>query len=136
MKQTVPFVALGLLLLTGLVVQRVDAQGPQDDATLDQRLAALEAAVAEQKQINKDLHVRLEETITYLDKMQKTGLALLADLDQVEQLGFTAGINYESRVLMLATFRGYWGAQQRGLPAASPPPAEQEEGGRVVRRRQ
>jgi len=135
MKQTVPFVALGLLLLTGLVVQRVEAQGPQDGATLEKRVAALEASVAEQKQINQDLHARLEETITYLDKMQKSGRLLLGDLDQVEEMGFTAGINYESREAMLAGFRDYWGAQQSGLPAVSPPPVRQEEGGRVVRRR-
>jgi uncharacterized coiled-coil protein SlyX len=118
------------------VVQRVDARGPQDESTLDKRVAALEAAVAEQKQINQDLHVRLEQTIVYLDKLQKSGQALQVDLIEVEDLGFTAGINYQSRELMLAAFRDYLGAQQDGLPAVVPPPAEEVEQGRVIRRRQ
>ena len=136
MKQIAPFLALGLLLLAGLVVPRVAAQAPQDPSTLEKRVAALEAALTEQKQINQDLHTRLEQTIAYLDKMQKSGLALLADLDQVEALGFTAGINYESRELMLDGMRAYWSAQQAGLPAVAPPPADEEANGRVVRRRQ
>ncbi len=136
MKQTVPFVALGLFLLTGFVFQRVDAHEQEDQSTLEKRVAALEAVVAEQKQINQDLHVRLEETIVYLDKMRASGQALLADLVQVEELGFTAGINYQSRELILAGFRGYLSAQQSGLPTVVPPPAEKKEDGPVVRRRQ
>ena len=136
MKEIVPYVVAGLLLLTGIVVPRVAAQ--DQDSTLEQRVGALEAALAEQQQINKDLHTRLEQTITYLDKMANSGGVLIGQLDQVEEMGFTAGINYQSRELMLDAMRAHWGTGLEGLPAVAPPPAQEDakQNGRVVRRRQ
>ena len=136
MKEIVPYVVAGLLLLTGFVVPRVAAQGPQDQSTLEQRVGALEAALAEQQQVNKDLHTRLEQTIVYLDKMANSGGLLVGELNQVEELGFTAGINYQSRELMLDALRAHLSAGLEGLPAVTPPPAEEKSNGRVVRRRQ
>lgn len=135
MKKIVPFVVAGLVLAAGLVAPRVNAR-PQDSKTLEQRVAALEQSLGKQKQENQDLHARLEQTIAYLDKMTKSGQLLLSQLDQVEALGFTSGINYQSRELMLKAMREYWGAQQEGLPAAAPEPGEAKEGGPVVRQRQ
>lgn len=132
MKKIVPFVVAGLVLAVGLVAPRVDAR-PQDSKSLEQRVAALEQSQSKLEQENKDLHVRLEKTIAYLDKMTKSGQLLLSQLDQVEKLGFTSGINYQSRELMLKAMREYWSAQQEGLPAVAPPPDEAQQGGRVLR---
>jgi hypothetical protein len=55
---------------------------------------------------------------------------LLGRLDEVEALGFTKGINYESRETLLSGMRAYWGARKQGLPKVAPKPADDGAAGR------
>lgn len=92
---------------------------PQDpsQSALEKRVAALEEDLAEQRRLHAETRALLDETLAYLDTWAQDSQKLLGVLDASEQAGFTAGINFRSRELMLAGFREYWNAQSKGLPA-------------------
>jgi len=103
------------------------AQAPQGP-TLDERVAALERALADEEAQHAETRALLDTTLIYLDAQSQAANKLLAVLDQAEAEGFTAGINFRSRELLLAGFRAYWGTKGKGLPEPKTPPQAQEAG--------
>lgn len=113
-----PLTAIGLLfaLSFGLGL----AQSPPEADPLEPRVQALEAQVAA---LSKDLAVqaaRVEQTSGYLAAEKHRAAALLKTLDLSEQEGFTAGINYRSREVLLAGLRSWARGQGLDLTGAKP----------------
>jgi len=112
------------LLITGSLVVGGTPLAEDDDelrALVDLQaleLAELRLEVAE----TQDL---LALTATYLEAQAKAAKSLEATLTEAEALGFTAGINSNSRVALLKGWRSYLGDQQSGVPRLNAPePAE------------
>jgi hypothetical protein len=99
------------------------AQGGDDPLPgLEERVAALETALETERAAHADTRALLELTLDYLDAQAKGAGALMLTLDAAEQAGFTAGINFRSREILLEGWRAYWGGQQQGLPERKPKP--------------
>ncbi len=98
-----------------------EAQDSRGGSSLESRVAKLEEELAAEKKRHEEARALLDQTIVYLDAQAKGATALLGILDQSEQLGFTAGINPQSREVLLAGLRAYWGEKPKGLPQ---PPKE------------
>jgi len=94
------------------------AQEQQQD--LAQRVAQLEKELAELRLQTEASNKRVEEAVVYLDKQAEGAKTILAKLTESESLGFTKGINYESREVLLAAFRSYWGDASQGAPKPAP----------------
>lgn len=117
MKKTFSLVLAGAFLVSGLTVSRVRAHQDQDPRiALEERMIELEQVVAEFAARNEALNARLEQVIVYLDQRAKSGHTLLQEIGESESLGFTAGINFNSREVLIAAWRTYYGEQQKGLP--------------------
>jgi hypothetical protein len=122
MKKIVPLAAVCLLVLGGAVVSSANRvqDPPQEDLNgrvlrLEADLAKAEAALAQQAEL-------LAQTVEYLQGQSKAAKELLGALDEVEAAGFTAGINFRSRELLLASFRSYWGEELTGVPGVKTAP--------------
>lgn len=108
------------LLITGSLVVGATPQDQGDDelrAMVELQaleLAELRLEVAE----TQDL---LALTTTYLEAQAKAAKSLEATLKQAESLGFTAGINPNSRETLLSGWRAYLGDQQAGVPRLNEP---------------
>jgi hypothetical protein len=89
------------------------AQSPPQADPLEPRVQALEAEVAALKQDFAAQAARVAQTTGYLAAQKHRAAALLKTLDQSEQEGFTAGINYRSREVLLAGLRSW--ARGQGL---------------------
>jgi len=87
------------------------------DQTLENRVAQLERRLA-------DTEALLDETVGYLHTMAKASSSMLEVLDQSQELGFTAGINFKSREVLLAGFRAYWANAMKDVPGVPVEPAE------------
>jgi hypothetical protein len=109
------------LLLSIVLAGSAPRTAPQDQA-LEARVAALETELGSLKKVQTEMHALLEHMAAQLEAQAKSAQAMLAVLDQVEQLGFTAGINFESRVTLLAGMRAYLGTLTQGQ-AKTPAPA-------------
>lgn len=98
------------------------AARPQD--AQEARVAALEIELAALRKQNDETRALLEETVGYLNEQASAAKSLLGTLDRSEEAGFTKGINFQSREILLAGFRAYWGAAEKGVPKlpASPKP--------------
>ena len=117
MKKTFSLVLAGAFLVSGLTVSRVRAHQDQDPRiALEERMIELEQVVAEFAARNEALNARLEQVIVYLDQRAKSGHTLLQEIGESESLGFTAGINFNSREVLIAAWRTYHGEQQKNLP--------------------
>ena len=93
------------------------AQDPAPASGMTERLEALEQEVS---QLKSDLAAKTaaaEEVQRYLAGEKERGTALLKAFDEAEQAGFTAGINYRSREILLGGLRSYVKDAQKGLPA-------------------
>jgi len=119
MKKTFPFVLAGCLVAAALAMPHARAAQEEDDA--DPQLRELEARVHQLEGQLAATSDRLDEVIGYLRKQADGGRAVLGRLDESERLGFTAGINYASREVLLAAWRDYHGGQQKGLPKPARP---------------
>ncbi len=96
-------------------------QPPQEAATsLESRVAALEEVLAAERKRHDETRALLEQTLAYLDAQAKNAQTLLGVLDESQQLGFTAGINFQSREVLLGGLRAYWTEKPKGLPAVRP----------------
>jgi hypothetical protein len=104
MKTIWPVILVGAGVLSGLCF----SQGPQVDANA-QRLDRLEADMVETQAL-------LAQTLKYLDQQSKSASSMAATLDQAEAAGFTAGINYESRKILVKGWRDQLSALQKDLP--------------------
>jgi predicted TIM-barrel fold metal-dependent hydrolase len=137
MKSLATIAVLSALLLGSVA----GGQAAQDEATLLERVAALETeVVALRKQLDEkrglsaavELELaRAQETtsklLTYLHTRAQDARAVLTALDQSEAEGFTAGINARSRETLLAGFRAWHSGAEKGLPPAPKATADEEE---------
>jgi hypothetical protein len=104
----VPLAAFGLA--TGHALQ--DDGGA--DAALEARFGALEA--------------RLAQTEAYLQAQAKAAEALSAKLKEAEEAGFTSGINFRSREILVGAWRAQIKATTSGVPGAkTAAPAEKKQ---------
>jgi hypothetical protein len=120
MKKLLPLasVLLALPLLTGLSALTASPQESQEG--LEGRVAKLEEELAAAKKREQETRALLEQTLVYLEQRARSAQALLTALDESEREGFTAGINFRSREILLAGFRAYWGETPKGLPKPAP----------------
>jgi hypothetical protein len=125
MKNLLPVLALTTIPIAALPIFPSQEEKTQEDAvSVDQRLGALEARIAELAQRERELAKELEQVLAYFAKQSQAASALLAELDSCEALGFTAGINPQSREVLLAGFRAYYAEEQKDVPAKPAPAAE------------
>ena len=120
MKKIVPFLCVGALVAT--------LSFPQDPVTddagapdLSKRVEALEKDLAKTQARLEETQALLQETVAWVHARAKGSKALLGQLDASEEAGFTAGINFQSRVIFLAGLRSWFGGQDQGLPGAPKP---------------
>jgi len=127
MKNTLPaLLAIGLtsvLCLSAFALpKRADSGSTgaalrisQDDE-MEARMLALETEIKELKMSNKKQEALLTQAIKYLENQAKSGAKLAQVLDRSEGLGFTKGINFESREVMLSGLRAHTKALQEDVP--------------------
>jgi hypothetical protein len=126
MKTFVSAVALVLLVGGGLAFSQ--GQGGQDKNDAQKRIESLEQDLGAQKQkydaLAADVEttkVLLVKTLEYLDAQSKSAATMAETLDESERLGFTYGINPDSRTTLLAGWRAQLAAAQEALPAVPAP---------------
>lgn len=120
MKQTLALTSVALLFLLGLGL----AQDPPEDTLetkLTRRIDVLEREVATLRKEADAGRTLAEETTRYLAGAKERSEALQKVLDESEALGFTAGINFDSRKVLLAGWRAYLSGEADGLPGAKKP---------------
>ncbi len=114
---------LCIMLFAGLCAGVVTI--PQDqDKPLEQRVQQLEKEL-------REVRSTLDAAIGYLRENARATAALGRSLDSSESLGFTKGINPNSREVMLSGFRKWIGATQTGLPVAPKRVQAVEAGGKA-----
>lgn len=114
------------LLLGGsaLVAQQTPPKDSDQDALatrVDKLEKALAAANVQVRGLTDELgktEALLDQTVRYLQDQSKSAAQLAQALDQVEQLGFTYGINPKSREALLAGWRERLSAERAGVPGA------------------
>lgn len=126
----VSFLALttvGSLALTRAEEGSVAAQKP--DAT--QKIDVLERDLISTRQKLEEVSAELVETKTllaktigYLEAQSKSAATMKETLDQAETAGFTKGINFESREILLRGWREQLDALQQNVPTPLPPKSE------------
>lgn len=127
MKKLLPVASFLLVSTSALLLLRASApaqaaQQPGVQAQgLEARVAALEMALAAEKQRNDETRAQLEQTLAYLDKQAKAAQTLLGVLDESEAQGFAMGENWHSRETLLAGLRAYWRGAEGGLPKPAAP---------------
>lgn len=99
------------LLLLGLGAGRAQA-APQEDG-LAARVGELERRVAELALANQRLELEAQQNARVFEALAAEGKSLAASVDESENLGFTAGINPQSRVVLLSAFRRLSGQLQK-----------------------
>ena len=116
-----PFVALACVATVALARPSAPAaQDPDGDAATVEALAAevaqlrfeIERLTAE----STDLSERTAALEGGFQTMSKSAQELMKTLDRSEEQGFTAGINFESRVTLLTGWRKHLGALKSAGP--------------------
>lgn len=122
--------ALVLVLLVGAGVGFSQGQGPDKPDPM-KRVEAVEKDLEAQRQkcdaLAADLEAtkaQLKETLAYLDAQAKSASAMAATLDESERLGFTFGINPDSRHTLLRGWREQLTVAQQPVAPATPPTIE------------
>ncbi len=125
MKKIVPILCAGALVAS--------LSFPQDPVTddagapdLEKRVEALEEDLARTLARLEKTQALLDETVAWVHARAKGSKTLLGTLDASEEAGFTAGINHQSRVILLGGLRAWLGGQEQGLPGATKPKKEVE----------
>src|SRR5688572_3143984 len=131
-------VVLAASAVVGLAFARVS--NPQDPverlATVEKEVAALKAQVAELTKVGgapgtDDLAVRaqilkmqetLDKVLLWGNAQAEAATRLQAALDEAQARGFVAGINPESRIVLLDGFHSLAGALKTELPPPMPAP--------------
>ncbi len=128
MKQLLSACALVLLVSGGVAFSQGEGQS---QAGADKRVEMLEGELAALKQKSEasaadlaETKALLSKTLTYLEAQSKSAGTMAATLDEAERLGFTYGINPESRTTLLRGWREQLTAAQAALPTPSAPKAE------------
>lgn len=122
MKKTFP-IAL-LCLAAGLALPSVGAPALQEQEALDGRVAALEVALAKEQKAHAETRALLDQTIEYVRTQAQTAEKMMAVLDAAEAAGFTAGINFRSREILLGGFRDVWSTAQKDVPGGKQAPQQ------------
>ena len=117
MKKAFP-IAL-LLVSTGWFL-RGDAQEAGQDSPLEARVVALEKALADEEKAHTETRAILDQTVEYLQASSQSAGRMMGVLDSVEAAGFTAGINYKSREMLLAGLRDQYRTAQASVPQSKP----------------
>ena len=117
MKHTLAPAAVALLFLLGIGLAQDPPPDETPDETLSKRVEVLELEVLTLKKEVQAGRVLAEETTRYLAGNKERSEALLKVLDDAEARGFTAGINFTSREVLLAGWRDYLAGEAEGLPA-------------------
>ncbi|MEW6072578.1 MAG: hypothetical protein AB1726_08305 [Planctomycetota bacterium] len=130
MKPLLSIACVALLAAAAGFPQGPGTENPsaQEAATPDlaARVTSLEKELALTRKELAAARALVDETVSYLGAQAEGARAMLAALDAAEEAGFTAGINFRSREILLAGLRSRWGAMATGLPKppkAEPPPA-------------
>jgi len=113
-----PFVLLSPFVVSSLGAPRAASASSTcvQDQGLEGRVAALETELAAERKKNEETRALLEQTISYLDVQAQSAKTMLTTLDDVEREGFTPGINFRSREILLSGLRAVWGSTQQGVP--------------------
>ena len=118
---------LGVLAVAGIALagtRPLQDPAPDDTATLR---AEVESQRAEVTRLEGELDAvgkRLDATEAYLRGRSDAASALMKSFTAAEAEGFTAGINYRSREILLEGFRTYMSGAQKAVPGK---PAEDDE---------
>ncbi len=97
------------------------AQDPPEEGTeerLVERVEVLEGELATLKEEAAAQKALTEEALRYLAGAKQRSEALLKVFDESEKAGFTAGINFTSREILLAGLRAYVRDEAANLPAS------------------
>jgi hypothetical protein len=138
MKQ--PALIVTCLTLAFLVASSLRPTAASPRATqgdLEARVSALEKALEARTKADLEKQALLEQTVKYVEKQAAAAQELLTALDRAEELGFAAGINWESRKTLLDGFRALGGTLTKDvpkLPPANPVPTPLRPGQRVPER--
>lgn len=121
MKSPLITVLVVAAALSGLAFTRPAAQ----QATLEERVQALEAQLAQQGSAEQAMAEDVEElkqlaeaTVAYLEAQAKAASKMEATLAKSEDEGFTYGINPRSREILLDGWRDTLATMQTDLPGA------------------
>ena len=116
MKRTIMkknLLPLALALLAGSALGW-GGRTPMSD--LEARVNRLEAEVAELRLSEAKTREELGATSAYLQAQAKAAGAMIKVLEASVEAGFTAGINFGSREILVAGLSSYWTSQQKDVP--------------------
>lgn len=122
------FVACGLAFSQGPATQSPPTQVPAKQDPVERRFELLESDLISTRERAEalalevaELKTALSSTIKFVGEQAKAAQAMAETLDASEQAGFTAGINFESRHLLLRGWREQLAAAQKNLPVVAEP---------------
>ncbi len=129
--QHLPALALlALLALTTLGVSQ-EPEGntpPAPTPDLEERVARIEKELAETREELARVAERAERAEAFAQSLARAAKRMASTLDASEKAGFTAGINFRSREILLAGWREWLSEIERGArapkPEAAGPPTE------------
>lgn len=107
--------------------------GPQD-VDLAAQLQRVEASLTTLQAQHAELTEELSNLADFVAGSAGRADALLSSLTRAESLGFTAGMNFESREELLAGFRTYLNDTKKSLKSLGGDKSEKADGGRPPRR--
>ena len=113
MKKAFPIATL--LLCSGWFLHG-EARGLSDESELEARVVALEKALADEEKAHAETRAILDQTTEYVQANAASAQRMMGVLDAVEAAGFTAGINYKSREMLLAGLRDQYRTAQDSVP--------------------
>lgn len=126
MKRT-SHAVLGLAAIAALAGPPQQANAAQEaEASSDDRVLHLEARVEALELELTATRSLLDEAVSYLQAQGQAARRLSSSLDAAEAAGFTAGINYRSRELLLDGWRNSLQATQTRLPGSPSQAAPQD----------
>ncbi len=127
-------VGLFLLALGGTV------QSAQEKGTLEERVQDLEFQLKANRDVVdsllaevKDLQAHKASVETYLTAQALQAEAMAATLDESEREGFTQGINFKSREVLLAGWRDQLSELRANVPGMEKPRGDSKESRRATR---
>ena len=112
MKKLLPIVFVGLLMSL-FVLPQAPASATQDPGA---DVGGLAIEVAELRQEVTRQEALLNKTVAYIQAQSRAAAKLDTVYNSSEDMGFTAGINFESREVLLAGLRAYTASQRKGVP--------------------
>jgi len=112
-----PTTIAAIVLASGVAFS--GAQDPQ--GALEGRVADLEAQLALERERHDETRVLLENALVYLEKQAENANRMMSTLERSEAEGFTAGINFRSREILLQGWRELLRGQEKGVPKPPKP---------------